>query len=159
MADRKFIGQHWLGWLSRHRIGFFIWLRENLWCQVPHRRPVNAFWLFTNLSLNTQCQLHKPLQIKGQWVYLSGTKSLGADQRVEYLIVASYCFEANALALYDERWQTECLFKALKTSGIDLENTYLRDIHRLEKRLALVVLAFLWLYRIGQYAIHENPFA
>ena len=41
---------------------------------------------------------------------------------------------------YKFRWQIESLFKALKTSGFNLEDTHLRHIDR----FAVVSLAFVW---------------
>lgn len=157
VADREFVGSEWLAFLESHSIRFFIRVRENRWCQIPHRPPAKAYWLFNNLPLNTLRQGHKPLQLKGQWVYLSGLKRLSEQGQMEYVIVASYAFETDALSYYAERWQIECLFKALKTSGFHLEDTHLKDIHRLEKLLALVAIAFLWVYRIGEYCPQQKP--
>jgi len=43
LADREFVGDHWLGYLNQHHI----WIRENFWIVIPkngHR--VKASWLF-----------------------------------------------------------------------------------------------------------------
>jgi len=51
-------------------------------------------------------------------VYLSGMKTVGKNGKLEFVIVASYCFSYDALENYKDRWQIETLFKALKTSGL-----------------------------------------
>ena len=45
-------------------------------------------------------------------------------------------------------------FKALKSSGFDLENTHLTDIDRIQKLVGLVMIAFIWCYKVGIY-LHE----
>ena len=55
----------------------------------------------------------------------------------------------KAQVLYKERWQIESAFKALKTSGFNIEDTHLSDIERVSKLLALVLIAFAWAYRVG----------
>lgn len=46
-------------------------------------------------------------------------------------------------------------FKAMKSSGFDLEKTHLQDPKRIEKLILLVMVAFIWCYKIGIY-LHEN---
>jgi len=40
--------------------------------------------------------------------------------------------------------QIESAFKALKTSGFNIEDTHLTDIDRVYKLLSLVLIAFAW---------------
>jgi len=40
-------------------------------------------------------------------------------------------------------------FKALKTSGFNIEDTHLTDLDRVEKLFALVLVAFIWAYKAG----------
>lgn len=39
----------------------------------------------------------------------------------------------------------------MTSSEFDIENTYLQDIERLEKLLCLVMIAFIWCYKVGDY--------
>lgn len=50
-----------------------------------------------------------------------------------------------------KRWQIETLFKAFKSSGFNLEETHVTQIDRIEKLVLLVMLAFVWCYKIGDY--------
>jgi hypothetical protein len=43
------------------------------------------------------------------------------------------------------------MFKALKTSGFNIEKTHLQDIERIEKLVSLVFVAFAWYYKVGIY--------
>ncbi|MFN6083596.1 MAG: transposase, partial [Fluviicola sp.] len=50
---------------------------------------------------------------------------------------------------YKKRWQIETMFKALKSSGFNIEKTHLQAIERVEKVVALVFIAFVWCYKVG----------
>ena len=56
---------------------------------------------------------------------------------------------------YAEPWQIEMCFKAMKSSGFDMEKTHLKDIDRIEKLVLLVMIAFVWRYKIGLF-LHEK---
>ena len=61
----------------------------------------------------------------------------------------------NAQEIYKERWQIETAFRALKSSGFNIEDTHLTDIDRIEKLFALVIVAFTRAYIVGIY-VHLN---
>ena len=48
-------------------------------------------------------------------------------------------------------------FKAMKSSGFDIEKTHLKDIERIEKLILLVMIAFVWCYKIGIYLHKKKP--
>ncbi len=58
---------------------------------------------------------------------------------------------------YKERWLIERCFKAIKSSGFDIENTHLQDIKRIEKLVLLVMIAFVCCYKVGIYLHQLNP--
>ena len=39
----------------------------------------------------------------------------------------------------------------MKSSGFDIEKTHLQDIKRIEKLILLVIIAFVWCYKVGIY--------
>jgi hypothetical protein len=43
----------------------------------------------------------------------------------------------------------------MKSSGFDIENTHLQDIERIEKLIYLVMIAFVWCYKVGDYLDSE----
>jgi Transposase DDE domain len=157
LADREFIGSDWFAFLIRHRLPFFIRLRQNQWATQPGKGPVKLFWLFNDLALNQSRLLYKPVLLGTEWVYLSGVKRVNEQGQVEWVIVASYRFDADSLTHYRQRWQIESLFKALKTSGFHLEATHLSDLDRIEKLLALVALTYLWAYKVGDWLHEQKP--
>ena len=48
-------------------------------------------------------------------------------------------------------------FKAMKSSGFDIEKTHLQNSQRIEKLILLVMIAFVWCYKIGIYLHKRNP--
>ena len=48
-------------------------------------------------------------------------------------------------------------FKAMKSSGFDMEKTHLKDIKRIEKLVLLVMIAFVWCYKVGIHLHQIKP--
>ncbi|WLF83632.1 transposase [Moraxella sp. ZY210820] len=71
------------------------------------------------------------------------------------LFVIKNTSQNNRLELYQSRWQIECLFKALKSSGFHLKDAHVKDLQRLHILISVCLFAFVWCYRIGEY-IHEH---
>ena len=141
IGDREFIGQEWYKFLIDNPIKFYLRIRENL--TVFHKgRELRVSWLFNNLPLNTIRQIDKPILIGEHWVYLTGMKIINKKGNIEFVIVATYQYDCQTMQVYAKRWTIGCFFKAIKTAGFNLEDTYLKDQKRLEKLLA--VIAFVW---------------
>jgi hypothetical protein len=155
LADREFVGDEWFEYLISRGIKFYIRIRENFEVKIPGKGRVKAFWLFNALQLNTGFNYPKIVYLKGNLVYLSGMKTIDEKGKMEFVIIASYCFSYDALSNYKERWQIETLFKALKTSGFNIEDTHLADVKRINRMLVLVAISFVWSYLVGIYR-HEN---
>jgi hypothetical protein len=155
LADREFIGDQWKHYLIRNQIKYYIRIRENMWVHIPGKELKKAFWLFNSLPLNTASCLRKIVSIGDQWMYLSGLKVVNKENQIEYVIVASYCYNPQALDCYKVRWQIETMFKAFKTSGFNLEDTHITDLNRISKMLSLISVAFIWAYIVGIYK-HES---
>lgn len=150
MADREFIGKDWFEYLIFKQILFCIRIKENLWIDVPRRGLVKAFCLFNHLKINESAQYPKIVCIAGNWVYLTGIKTYNKEtHKVEFVIIASYKKTDDVLKNYKDRWQIETMFKAMKTSGFNIEDTHLTDLERISKLMALVSIAFVWAYKVG----------
>lgn len=151
MADREFIGSDWFDNLIEKQTPFYIRIREKMWVDIPRKGRVRAFWLFNRLSLGTALFYDKIVCIGGQWVYLSGMKVLNKENKIEFVIVATFRPDPDALIRYKDRWQIETMFKAFKSSGFNLEDTHLSDVNRISKMLSLLSVAFVWAYITGIY--------
>ncbi len=149
LADREFIGDEWFGDLIHRRIPFYIRIRSNMWLNIPGKGPTKAFWLFNSLKLNTAFHYDKIVCIDSRLVYLNGMKVVGSEGKIEFVIVATFQPDLEALCKYKDRWQIETMFKAFKSKGFNFEDTHLTDPNRIAKLIALVSVAFIWVYLVG----------
>lgn len=151
-ADREFVGERWIKYLNEQQIRYYIRIRENFWVMQPHNgKQVKASWLFSNLPMNG-CRVNRRIvYLNGRLCYLSGSKTKDKDAKPELQIVISFNKPEDALEIYKDRWQIETAFRALKTSGFNIEDTHLTEIERIEKLFALVMVAFTWAYLVGDY--------
>ena len=50
LADREFVGEHWIKYLNRYKIRYYIRIRENFQVENPRTgKRLKAFWMFNNL--------------------------------------------------------------------------------------------------------------
>lgn len=158
VADREFVGKDWLAFLNRNEIRYYIRIRNNFKVFIPHKnKEVKASHLFNRFKTNEFVYYHKIVRVNGQLCYLSGCKLNPKNLKQEFLIIVSFNKPENAKEDYQKRWQIEMCFKAMKSSGFDIEKTHLQDIQRIEKLILLVMIAFLWCYKIGIYLHQINP--
>ena len=73
----------------------------------------------------------------------------------ELQIIIAFNKPENALQIYKDRWQIETAFRALKSSGFNIEDTHLTDLERIEKLFSIVMVAFAWAYVVGVF-VNEN---
>ena len=156
LADREFVGKIWVKYLNDKQIEYHIRVRENFWIVNPkNTMKTKVFWLFNNLKINESRVLNQIYYVNGQLCYLSASRKKNKDGKAELQIIISYSKPDKAQKIYKERWQIETAFKALKSSGFNLEDTHLTDIDRLAKLLSLVSIAFTWAYLAGIF-INQN---
>ena len=84
-------------------------------------------------------------------------KSQKQKRRTGNAIIVSFNKPEQAHSLYKERWQIETAFKALKSSGFNIEDTHLTEIDRINKLFAMVIVAFTWAYKAGIYLNDIKP--
>ena len=150
LADREFVGNHWLSYLNNKGIRYHIRVRGNFWIEIPRNGHIEkASMLFNNLNLNEYSYYRNRVRVNGQLCYLSASKIKNKQGKPELQIIVSFNKPNKAHELYKERWQIETAFRALKSSGFNIEDTHLTDIKRISKLLTLVFVAFIWVYKIG----------
>ena len=94
---------------------------------------------------------HKIVALNGELCYIPGCKLRNG----EFLVLISFNKPQEAKGDYKERWQIEMCFKAMKSSGFDIEKTHLQKIGRIEKLVLLIMVAFVWCYKVGIH-LHLN---
>jgi len=152
LADREFVGDEWITFLNDNKIPYYIRIRNNFKVFIPHKnKELKASWLFNATGINEFIHYRKIIRIGTQLCYLSGCKLKNKKGKPEFLIIISFNKPDQAQAFYKQRWQIETCFKAMKTSGFDIEKTHLQEIDRIEKLILLVMIAFVWCYKVGIY--------
>jgi len=156
LADREFVGEKWLEFLNQNNIRYYIRIRNNFKIySYQKQEEIKAFWLFNNLNIGEFYHYPKIVELHGQRCYLSGSKTINRNGKMEFLIIVSFNKPEQAMIYYKERWQIETLFRGLKSSGFNIEDTHVTDLERLEKLFSLTMIAFVWCYKIGDY-LDEN---
>ena len=89
--------------------------------------------------------------VNNQLCYLSGARLKNQEGNPELQILVSYNKPEKALASYKKRWQIETCFRAMKSSGFNIENTHLTRLDRIERLFAVMIIAFTWAYLVGIY--------
>lgn len=84
--------------------------------------------------------------VNSQLCYLSASEVKNKFGIPEFQIIASFDKPDQAQSIYKERWQLASAFKALTSTGFNIEDTHLLDVDRLSKLFALVLVAFVWAY-------------
>ncbi len=152
VADREFVGEKWIKFLNDNNLRYYIRIKSNFKVFIPKKNKwLKVFWLFNSYKINEFVYYPNIVKINEQLCYLSGCKLI----KGEYLILVSFNKPQNANYYYKLRWQIEMTFRAMKSSGFDIEKTHLSDIQRIEKLILLVMIAFVWAYKVGIY-IHQN---
>lgn len=152
LADREFVGDKWLEFLNENRIKYYIRIRNNFKVYSYQRQEyIKVFHLFNNLKTNEFKHYQKIVRLHNQQCYLSGAKTVNQDGKIEFLIIVSFNKPEQAKAFYKDRWQIETLFKGMKSSGFNIEDTHVTNLERLEKLFLLTILAFVWCYKIGDF--------
>ena len=156
MADREFVGEQWIGFLNEQKLRYYIRIRNNFKVFLPNKsKTIPVSWLFIGLKIGEIKHYPKIVKINGEYCYLSATMSQKRGEKPELLIIISYNKNEQSFLNYKERWQIETCFRAMKSSGFDIENTHLQDLARIEKLLCLVLIAFVWCYKVGDYLDRE----
>ena len=135
----------------QQKIPFRIRIKQNF--QVSGKKgqiPVMA--IFQHLTIGETLILPRKRFILGQALYL-----IGLRLEDEYLLLVTDQKPQTALEDYAKRWNIETLFGILKSRGFRFEETHLTDGERINKLLALLTLATIWAFKVGQWLHQQEP--
>ena len=147
LGDREFVGRQWFRFLKRYRIKFQMRLRKDTLVRNGRGKYVQAWRLFCRTRINCPLVIPEARQMWGMELFVSGCRLKDG----EYLILVSPEFCEKPQEEYKKRWGIETLFGALKSRGFNLEETHVQDPERLSRLLALLALAFVWAFVVGQW--------
>lgn len=147
LADREFIGQPWFTHLVGAEIPFCIRTRENM--TISHtgnsNKQISLKRLFCSLGQGEIREI--PLNEYGHKVRYVATRIDSG----ELLIVATSLIAngGNILKLYADRWSIESMFKALKSSGFNIEDTHIARLDRLNTLVGVMTIAYALSVKVG----------
>lgn len=155
-GDREFVGEQWLEYLNREGIPYHLRIRENFWVKDPRTgKEFKAFWVFNRLQLKQSMILPHIYYVNNQLCYLAAARLKNQEGKPELQIIVSYNRPEKALDSYKKEWQIETCFRAMKSSGFNVEDTHLTHLDRIERLFAIMIIAFTWAYLTG---IHKHLF-
>ena len=158
VADREFVGEQWFEFLNTNQLRYYLRIRNNFKVFLPHKnKKVTAFHLFNRYPINEFVNIYKIVKVNNQDCYLSGVKLAHRKGKQDFLIIVSFNKPEQSKEKYQKRWQIEMCFKAIKSSGFNIEKTHLRDSKRIEKLILVIMIAFLWCYKIGIFLHKVKP--
>lgn len=148
IADREFIGQEWFSFLRDRKIRRCIRIREDT---LLDEEPARAY--FQNLLPGEVRGVFEQAWVYGSWMQVVATLS----PQGERVLVASDLSLWETLTTYRLRWGIECTFSAMKTRGLNLEQTHMTQADRLSRLFGLLSLALAWMVRIGEWRAEQQP--
>ena len=151
LADREFVGEKWFNWLKYKQIDFAIRIKKNNLASNSRGELVAVQHLFRHLKAGEQMILKGARQVYKTPVFLSALRL----EDGELLIVATGSSCPDAIESYAKRWQIETLFSCLKSRGFNFEDTHVTERRRIKSLLMVLVIAFCWAHRVGEWQ-HEN---
>ena len=150
VADREFVSNEWFKWLNVNAIQYHIRIRDNFWVEDPRTgRKIRAQHIFANLKHGEERILYRIYRVCGELCYLAGAVIKDKTGKHEPQIFVPFCRPEEALADYKERWTIETMFKGLKSSGFNIEDTRMVHINRIEQLFGVVIIAYTWAYLVG----------
>lgn len=144
VADREFVGEKWFQKLIEWGVPFYIRIKDNI--LVPYGDdPIHIKALFDHLRPNEYRLIEK--EMYDSTVYFAGTRSAEGDLVV---VVSNQDIKARKiLDTYRKRWSIEEMFRKMKTSGFNWENTHMTLSSRLITLFILMTLAAFLVYCMG----------
>jgi hypothetical protein len=150
--DREFASFKVFDKLRKHKVPFVSRLKSNT--RIIHfgkTFSADSFGLYLNEG--EHLKIARKVLIYGFPLYFTVLKIANG----EFLLLATSHKPSDALERYAERWQIECAFKALKTHGFNLEDTHIKNKDRLETLMGVLVLAYVFAYKMGVFKAKKSP--
>jgi len=154
LADREFIGEAWFEYLiNKIDVKFRIRIKNCEYINKKNGKHAYVKNFFRNIKNHEKKTLSNKRLLWNHMLYIVGTKSSSG----EYVIIATNKKPDTALEDYSKRWEIETLFKCLKSSGFNFEDTHLKCLPKINKLMTLLTIAFCWAYITGEWITSHSP--
>jgi len=137
LADREFIGEEWLKYLSSEELPFAIRVKKIERFKHKHGGRLQLGKFFGDMQVGAS----KAIEAKFYESEILVKITCLQLEREQLFIVSNVVVGGAALILYKQRWSIERTFKSLKTAGFNLEDTHITNLKKLEKLFAVASLA------------------
>jgi len=156
IADREFIGKHWLDYLAEQGIAYVFRLKEDgQYISNSRGKMVKINQLMHPLAAGKTVSLGK--RKVGKTATTAQCVTATRSAKGELLVVIHSQSLDNPIEIYLERWDIETMFRAFKSSGFNLEDTHLTDYDRLQTLLCTMAIAFCIAYQTGEISAKTTP--
>ncbi len=159
VGDREFISTEWLSQLQAQEVPFAVRLRSDrrIW-RSPEGSSLPARMFARPLAVGTEKLLDGTRHLRGTdgehvevQVVMRRIAARSSEKEDQFLILATWGVDPEeATALYEQRWEIETMFGALKSRGYNLEKTHLTEPDRVQRLIGLLALAFAWTHIVGE---------
>ena len=156
LGDREFIGQEWMNWMNKEGLDYCIRLKEG-WCKVtpPNGCSMEIKHCFVGLKKGQEIRLGLCQLGEGKETVHCCITGMRNEQG-EWIIVAHSEGLRDPCGLYKERWRIESMFKAMKSSGFNLEDTHITFPERLECLIGILSIVCAICYKSGEIIVKKN---
>ena len=156
LGEREFIGALWITYLKEQEIPYVFRLKENGQKIANSRGTMTLISrLFYSLKPGRDIGW-ADRQIGTTHPYHSAIAALRSTKG-ELVVVMHPKEIQHPMEIYVQRWQIECMFKAFKSNGFNLEETHISHPDRFMTLLGVLALAFCFAYRNGMLIVADNP--
>jgi transposase len=143
LADREFVGDEWLKFLTDNHIDFVIRLSKTC-----YKNPVTKSWGKSHAYLEKKAQqrksaIGKVFDLNGDKYTFVAVKNTKNDPKEPVLFLISSLNDVKEIAnIYKIRWKIETCFRQLKTKGFNLEDLNFKNDNKIILMVAIVVMAY-----------------
>jgi hypothetical protein len=123
-TDREFIGADWFTYLTTKGMSYYIRLRNNTLISTVKGGAVGGRTHFKNLRLGQFHRHRRPVRVFGVNCLVTAPRVRAQGGKTEMMIIASFDTDHCPFANYRERWQVETMFKAMTSSGFNINRTH-----------------------------------
>ena len=156
LGDREFIGSLWINYLEKHEIPYVFRLKEKGQMMANSRgKLVRTYHLFQDLAPGKGVCLGK--RKIGRANPYESCVSAYRNHKGDLIVLMHAQRAQNPIETYVHRWQIECMFKAFKSNGFNIEETHVTKPDRFMTLLSVVALAFCLAYKQGICLVKEMP--
>jgi len=153
-ADREFIGETWFKWLKEQKIPFVIRVKSNTLIDEDYLGSKDLKELFSHTQKDEFYAFGKT-KIFGTELHIGGIKANKSKEAL--ILVSDHKMDDKTISIYQQRWEIETLFGALKSKGFNFEESKLTEGYKIEKLMAFLSIAFVWSVLAGDYRELEKP--